>query len=231
MPADSKPILAVLFDLDGTLVDNMQYHTAAWIETARMLGRELTRAEILGFAGRKNEEILPLVLGRALSPEELTRFAHQKEARYRELYADHVELLAGADAFIDELAALGVSCGIASAAPHDNRAFILGATNLGARMAAIVGAEEVKHGKPAPDLFLEAARRIGAAPANTLVFEDAVSGVRAGIAAGMRVCGITTSEPAETLCAAGAITAIANFHAVPSTIKALLSQATTLLAQ
>jgi beta-phosphoglucomutase family hydrolase len=218
------PIQAVLFDLDGTLVDNMEYHTTAWIETGRTLSLELTREQILGFAGHKNEEILPVILGRALHPEELARFADQKEARYRDLYAGHVELIAGADAFISELAARGIACGIASAAPRDNRAFVLGATKLAPRMGAVVGAEEVKHGKPAPDLFLEAARRLGVKPANTLVFEDAVSGVKAGIAAGMRVCGITTSEPAEKLIASGALAAIPDFRAIPAAIIDLLAR-------
>lgn len=217
------PIHAVLFDLDGTLVDNMSFHIAAWIETGRVLGRELTREQILGFAGRKNEEILPVVLGRALHPEELARFADQKEARYRDLYAGQIQLHAGADSFVNELLARGVACGIASAAPRANRKLVLDATQLAGRMRAIVGAEEVKHGKPAPDLFVEAARRLGANPANTLVFEDAIAGVEAGCAAGMRVCGITTSEPADKLIAAGALAALPDFRAIPAEIARLFA--------
>jgi beta-phosphoglucomutase len=219
------PIHAVLFDLDGTLVDNMPFHITAWIETGRTLDRELTREQILGFAGRKNEEILPIILGRALHPEELARFADQKEARYRELYTGKIQLHAGADKLLNELAACGVACAIASAAPRDNRKLVLEATGLSTRMGAVVGAEEVKNGKPAPDLFLEAARRLGANPANTLVFEDAISGVKAGLAAGMRVVGITTSEPAEQLLAAGALAAVADFDAVPAEITALFTRA------
>ena len=216
------PIHAVLFDLDGTLVDNMPFHTSAWLETGRLLNVALTREQILGFAGRKNEEILPVILGRPLHPEELTRFAEQKEARYRELYTGHIQLLAGADSLLDELSARGIAIAIASAAPHANRKLVLEATGLAARMGAVVGAEEVERGKPAPDLFLEAARRLGADPAHTLVFEDAISGVQAGIAAGMRVCGITTSEPAEKLIAAGALAAIPDFRALPAELTDLL---------
>jgi beta-phosphoglucomutase len=225
MPTDTTPIHAVLFDLDGTLVDNMRYHTAAWIETGRVLGRELKPEQIMGFGGRKNEEILPEVAGRALSDGELAALADQKEARYRELYAPHLQLHTGAAAFLDALEQRGVVCAIASAAPRDNRTFVLGGTGLATRMRAIVGAEEVERGKPAPDLFLEAARRIGIDPRHALVFEDAVSGVQAGIAAGMRVCGVTTGEPAAKLTAAGALAAIPDFLGVPAALTALLARA------
>lgn len=217
------PIRAVLFDLDGTLVDNMPFHIAAWMEFGRVFGRELTHEQIMGFAGRKNEEIVPVIVGRTLHPEELSRFAHQKEARYRELYAEHIQLHTGAHELLELLQARGVACAIATAAPRENRKLVLEATQLEARVGAIVGAEEVKHGKPAPDLFLEAARRLDADPATTLVFEDAVSGVQAGVAAGMRVCGITTGEPADKLLAAGALAAIPNFHALPPELTSLFS--------
>jgi HAD superfamily hydrolase (TIGR01509 family) len=213
----------VLFDLDGTLIDNMQFHTAAWIETGRLLGRELSREEILGYAGRKNEEILPLIAGHALDPEALAQYAAKKEARYRELYAPHLALIAGAQAFLERLSAAGVRCGIASAAPRDNRDFVLAGTGLASQVQAIVGGEEVQHGKPAPDLVLEAARRLSVAPANTLVFEDAISGVQAARAAGMRVIGLTTSEPETKLRAAGALATIPDFQQLPESVSQLLS--------
>ena len=214
---------AVLFDLDGTLVDNMGAHIDAWIEMGRKLGRELTPEHIQReFSGRKNEELLPEVAGRPLEPAELAQLAEEKEARYRELYAPHLRLLDGAEAFLDELAAHGVAFGIASAAPRKNRDFVLNGLGLAARMGAIVGAEEVTRGKPAPDLFLEAARRLGCEPAATLVFEDAVLGVQAGRAAGMTVCGVTTSESREVLEAAGATFTIADFTRIPSELRARL---------
>lgn len=218
MTDSSAPIQAVLFDLDGTLIDNMHFHTAAWIETGRLLGRELTREEILSYAGRKNEEILPLIAGHALDPEALAHYAATKEARYRELYAPHLELIAGAQAFLEQLNTRGVRCAIASAAPRDNRDFVLAGTGLASQVQAIVGAEEVERGKPAPDMFLEAARRLSTAPANTLVFEDAISGVQAARAAGMRVIALTTSEPAAKLIAAGALATITDFRHLPEAV-------------
>jgi beta-phosphoglucomutase family hydrolase len=216
-------VRAVLFDLDGTLVDNMQYHVAAWIEIARDLGRELTPQRVQReFSGRLNGEILRDLMQLDLSDAQVALWAERKEARYRELYAPQLALLDGADALLERLRARGIACGIASAAPGPNRAFVLDALGLPARVDTIVGAEEVARGKPAPDLFLEAARRLAVAPEHALVFEDALLGVQAGRAAGMRVCGITTSEAAEALLTAGAFAAAQSFRLLPNTVARLL---------
>jgi beta-phosphoglucomutase family hydrolase len=223
MSSAEPAVRAVVFDLDGTLVDNMAYHIEAWIETARALGHELSPAQIMrDFAGRRNEEILPKLVGRALTSAELERLAAQKEARYRALYAPNLALMEGASAFLDLLARRGIVCGIASAAPRANREFVLDGTGLRERIVAVVGAEEVKNGKPAPDLFLEAAKRLSVDPSQVLVFEDATLGVEAACAAGMRVCGITSSEPGEVLRAAGAMAVCPNFATLPHEVDELV---------
>ncbi len=219
-------IRAVLFDLDGTLVDNMPFHIDAWIETARSLGREITAATVMrDFAGRRNEEILPALLGRPLDPAELAALADAKEARYRELFAPHVAPIRGAVALLDELAAHGVLCGIASAAPKPNRDFVLDRLGLRDRFRVIVGAEEVSRGKPAPDLFLLGASRLGVDPRAVLVFEDAHLGVTAAVAAGMIACGVTTGEPGEVLTAAGAMATAPDLHSLPDALRAMWQRA------
>lgn len=213
---------AVLFDLDGTLVDNMPYHIQAWIETARLLGRELDAADVMrDLAGRRNEEILPMLAGRAMTVAEVAGLADAKEARYRELYRPHVAPIAGAAALLDELDAHGVAVGIASAAPRPNRDMVLDRLGLRARFAAVAGAEEVRRGKPAPDLFLLGASRLGVEPARVLVFEDAHLGVAAARAAGMRVCGVTTCESAAVLEGAGAMACAPDLSALPDAVRAL----------
>ncbi len=209
-------VRGVLFDLDGTLVDNMGFHIEAWLAMGQQLGQPLTREQIMrDFAGRRNEEIFPLVLGRAVAGEELERLAGQKEAHYRALYAPHLQLIAGAAQFMEVLMRHGIPFGVASAAPRENRAFVLEGLGLHERLACVVGAEEVAHGKPAPDVFLEGARRLARAPGEVIVFEDARLGIQAARAAGMRAYGITTSEEAAELLAAGATAAFADFTALP----------------
>lgn len=214
---------AVLFDLDGTLVDNMRYHVEAWIEMGKRFGRELTPEYIQReFSGRKNDELFPSVAGRPLDAAEIERLAEEKEARYRELYAPHVQLLEGLDAFLCELVERHIAVGIATAAPRKNRDFVLERSGLDRRITVVVGAERVTRGKPAPDLFLEAARQLGCDPRATLVFEDAVLGVQAGRAAAMTVCGVTTSEPSEALLAAGAEFTVGDFTELPAPLVARL---------
>ena len=223
MSDPAAPIRAVLFDLDGTLVDNMQYHIAAWIETGRELGAELTAEQVMrDFAGRRNEEILPTVARRPLSAQEMARIAHDKEARYRALYAPHLTLMSGAAALLTQLTAAGIAIGIASAAPKDNRDFVLSGLGRGPDAGAVGGAEEVSRGKPARDMYREAPRRSGMAPQHTLVFEDARLGVQAACAAGMRACGITTGDSPHELIAAGAIATCPDFRSLPDAIAGLL---------
>ena len=213
----AQVIRAVLLDMDGTVVDNMPYHVDAWVEMGQKLGHALTRERIQReFSGRKNEELFPLLLGRALDASELQRLADEKEARYRELFAPHVQLLNGLDAFLESLATQGIAVGIATAAPEKNRELVLSRSGLAKRVAAVVGAEQVQRGKPAPDLFLAAADQLGCEPRATLVFEDAVLGVQAGRAAGMVVCGVTTGEPSEVLRDAGAHFTIRDFTELPA---------------
>jgi beta-phosphoglucomutase family hydrolase len=220
---------AAVFDLDGTLVDNMRFHLEAWKDIAGDMGVHLS-PERFGreFAGRKNQEILPLLLGRALPPDELERLAEAKEARYRELYAPHLAAVRGGLALIDALRARGVQVAVATAAPAKNRQMVLGGLHLFEHLDAVVGSEDVRRGKPHPDLFLAAAEKLEVQPRDCLVFEDAVSGVQAGVAAGMEVLGVTTTVSAEALLSAGAKWTSPDFEQLPPVVRARLGLETAL---
>lgn len=219
----SRAARAVVLDMDGTMVDNVAYHTRAWLELARSLGTsheaELFEREM---AGRKNEEILPVVLGRPLSDEEIAKLAREKEERYRALYAPHVAPLAGLDTFLARLRDAGVKCAVASSAPAENRAFVLDSLGLRGAFACIVGAEDVARGKPHPDIFLAAARGLDVPAESCVVFEDASNGIRAARAAGMRAAGVTTTHPAEELLEAGAEWTMPSFEVLPASLEAFV---------
>ena len=207
---------AALFDLDGTLVDNMRFHFAAWRTVAHDHGIALDDARIQSeFAGKKNSEIIPALLGRLVSADELITIGDRKEALYRSLYAGNVALVPGAKAYLTYLRGRRIKLALASSAPPENRTFVLAALKLEHMFDAIVGGEEVARGKPAPDIFLRAAERVSVLPAHCIVFEDAVMGVQGAVAAGARAIGVTTVECDEALRAAGAVVTIPDFLDVP----------------
>jgi beta-phosphoglucomutase len=206
---------AALFDLDGTLVDNMRFHFDAWKQMGRELGLTLDDAFIQReLAGKKNEEIIPQLLGPSVTDARIRDIAARKEELYRSLYRGRVVALPGVLAYMTRLKLEGVKVAIASAAPPENRELVLSSLGLGEGLDAVVGGEEAQRGKPWPDIFLLAAARVGVEPRECTVFEDAILGVKAGVAAGCTVIGVTTSESAEALLAAGASRAMSDFQSV-----------------
>ncbi|MCE9666906.1 beta-phosphoglucomutase family hydrolase [Myxococcus stipitatus] len=220
--SDTSP-RAAIFDMDGTLVDNMVFHNEAWVALARRLGLSLTADDFqTRFAGRKNEEILPELLGRPVDARELEQLADEKENHYRALYRPHLRLHRGAQSLITRLRAAGIPLAIATAAPHGNRELVIDGLGLRATFDRIVGAEEVSRGKPAPDIFLAAAKGLGVEPARCLAFEDAILGVQSARAAGMAVVGLTTTTSAAQLREAGAEWTLEDFVTLPPDLEARL---------
>jgi beta-phosphoglucomutase family hydrolase len=215
------PIRAAVFDLNGTLVDDIGYHFMAWRELGASLGISLDDAALQSLNGLKNEDIVPRLVGRPVSAAELERLTTRKEERYRALFRPHMAPLRGAEALLSRLGVAGVRMAVASSAPPANRDMVLDGLALRARFDVVVEAERLP-GKPAPDVFVEAARRMDVPPAACLVFEDSVHGVTAGVAAGMTVIAITTTVPADTLLAAGASFAAPDFASLPPPVLAML---------
>lgn len=214
-------IRGAVFDLDGTLVDNIRYHFAAFQALAGRLGKVMDEATFQSFNGLKNEDIFPRFLGRALQPEEIAALSDEKEGAYRALYRPELTAHRGAPELLARLRAAGVKLAVASSAPPANRAMVLDGLGWNERFDAVVASEGLR-GKPAPDVFLAAAERIGVAPVACVAFEDAENGIQAAAAAGMIVVGVTTNVPARALVAAGARFIIEDFATLPPELDALL---------
>lgn len=186
---------AVLWDLDGTLVDSADLHWISWRDTLAGEGLHITHAQFLDSFGQKNDRILSGWLGSGASPETIQRVGDAKEAAYRDLAERHglVALPGGAE-WIRRLHARGWKQAIASSAPRENIAVMLRVLHLAGELDAIVGAEDVTAGKPDPQVFLTAAARLGVPPACCVVVEDAAVGVQAARRAGMRSVGVSRKE-------------------------------------
>lgn len=191
-------IRGVLWDLDGTLVDSEEYHWQAWRDTMAAEGRPVTRTKFLETFGWRNDAILPHWLGGRATPEAIARIGDEKEERYRALVrAGGLSPLPGAAEWVRRLREDGWRQAVASSAPRANIEAVLEVLGMAAAFEATVGAEDVRHGKPAPDVFLAAAARIGAAPSNSVVVEDADAGVEAGRRAGCRTVGVSRNGKAR----------------------------------
>ena len=189
---------AFIFDMDGTIVDNMAFHTDSWLAFFERRGKTYEAdAFFRETAGAQGREILRARLGPDVSDEEIAALALEKDALYREMYGPHRRAIEGFEHFVTAARAQGVSLAVATSAPPKNIVFTLDELGLRRHFDTVVGAADVKQGKPHPDVFLKAAEQLGIAPAKCIVFEDAPMGVEAARRAGMRAVVITTTLPAE----------------------------------
>jgi len=187
---------AVLWDLDGTLVDSEDHHWQSWQHALALDGVSVTRDQFKSTFGQRNEAILRGWLGPGASMERITRVADVKEVEYRRLAAQHgLTPLPGAAEWLVRLQAAGWKQAIASSAPRENVDVMLRALHLEAYFDAIVSSEDVTRGKPEPDVFLTAAKRLAVPPGRCIVVEDAPAGVEAAKRAGMRSIGVNRGTP------------------------------------
>ena len=187
---------ALLFDLDGTLIDSMPAHQRAWITWHCRHGMPMDEpAFFSATAGRSNHEILRDMLpGR--SEAELDALVDEKETLYREEARLALELVAGARAYVASARAAGLRLAICTASTPENMRLAFDKFGLDGWVDTITSPADGLRGKPHPDIFIEAARRLGAAPAHCVVFEDAPLGVEAARRAGMQAVALTTTLPA-----------------------------------
>jgi beta-phosphoglucomutase len=193
---------AVIFDLDGVLVDTGKFHKQAWYDLAANEGFKMAEEIFNNTFGMQNYQIIPMLAGNNLSPDEVERMSSWKEQRYRDLISGHVRLLVGAEQLLEDLKSNGFSLAIGTSAPMENLSLILNNTPLNGYFDAYVTSEDVSSGKPAPDTFLKAAEKLAVLSNDCVVVEDAVAGVQAARAAGMKVVAVTNTKKRCELLAA-----------------------------
>jgi beta-phosphoglucomutase len=188
------PAQAFIFDLNGTMIDDMSYHSAAWFSILNDdLKAGLTREEVERQMYGKNEELLDRIFGKGrFTKEEMAKISSKKEQSYQAAFRPYLQLIAGLPAFLEKASRNHIRLAIGSAAIPFNIDFVL--DNLGIRpyFQAIVSADDVTVSKPDPETFVRAARMLGVPPETCIVFEDAPKGVEAALRAGMSSIVLTT---------------------------------------
>jgi HAD superfamily hydrolase (TIGR01509 family) len=195
----------LLFDMDGTLVDNLAYHFKAFDAYVQREGFTLLEPVSLKINGMHSNDIFPLLLGDNVVAEYgLDRLNREKEEVYREMYRPNIEPIVGIMEFLKAAKAAGVKCAIGSSGCRENVQMIIDGLGLDGLIDASISGSDVTHGKPHPEIFTKAHEALGLKAEECVVVEDAVNGILAGVAAGCKCIAVTTTATAEVLTEAGA---------------------------
>lgn len=191
---------AVIFDMNGVIVDDSAFHKRAWKAFCESHGFPLTEEQLArNVYGKRNKETLEWLFKKKLPAREVARYAAEKEALYRKLYRGSIAPVKGLRRFLAHLRREGVILALATSAPPKNVKFILAATGLRGHFRTIVDDTDVRQGKPHPEIYLKTAARLRVKPSSCIVFEDSLSGIASAKSAGMRVVAITTTHARKEL--------------------------------
>ncbi|HAO46865.1 MAG TPA: HAD family phosphatase [Ferruginibacter sp.] len=188
---------AFLFDLNGTMINDMPYHISAWHRILNELGANISLERVKEECYGKNHELLERVFPHRFSEAEKDRMSFEKEKQYQAEFRPHLALIDGLGTFLEEAHTAGIKMAIGSAAIMFNIDFVLNGLNIRDYFGALVSADDVINSKPDPETFLSCAERLQVAPGSCLVFEDAPKGVEAACNAGMKSVVITTMHTKE----------------------------------
>lgn len=194
-----KTAKGFLFDLNGTMIDDMQYHKQVWYDIlTKELGTDLSWEQVASHMYGKNVELLIRIFGPDhFTMEEMDRLSVEKEKKYQELYKPQLKGLPGLETFLEKAKQKEIKMGIGSAAILFNIDFAIDGLNIRHYFDSIVGAENVKDSKPDPETYLKGAKELNLNPSDCIVFEDAPKGVEAALHAGMKAVVLTTMHIAE----------------------------------
>lgn len=205
----------LLFDVDGTLVDNLAYHFAAFDEYAKREGFTLLEPMSLKMNGMHSNQIFPMMVGdKVVAEYGIDRLNREKEEVYREMYHDKVEPIAGLVEFLQAAKAAGVKCALGSSGCRENVNMIINGLGIADLVDVSISGSDVTNGKPHPEIFTKAHEAMGLKAEECIVVEDAVNGILAGVAAGCKCLAITTTATAKELTKAGADLCIEDYSTI-----------------
>ncbi|WP_218508386.1 HAD family phosphatase [Variovorax sp. dw_308] len=205
---------ALIFDMDGTMIDSMPWHAKSWVVFARNHKLDIDVSDLLArTTGRTGVECMRVLFDdRVLSDAECEALVHEKETIYRDLFHDNFTEVAGFTAFAKAAVARGLKIAVGTAGDKHNIEFAMSRLKMDPLPLAIVGGDEGLTGKPTPAIFLEAARRIGADPARCIVFEDAPFGIEAARRGGMRAVAVCSTHTAQELSGPHVMAAVRDYE-------------------
>jgi HAD superfamily hydrolase (TIGR01509 family) len=214
------PFTAVLFDLDGVLIDATDLHYRVWDEFARARGFVPSREQILATNGRRAGETIRLWLGSSLTDHQIAAIAAERETYFnRLLEKESVAVVPGAAEFVHALQRSGVPMAVATSATPENARLSLSRAGMEGIFDIVITAADVANGKPDPEPYLKAAERLGFSATTCLVIEDSVSGIRSAKSAGAKCVALATTFPRESLSAESPDWLVSSFADIPSTIR------------
>ena len=209
---------ALIFDMDGTMVDSIPWHAKSWVVFAERHGLDITVPDLMRRTnGRNGAECMIELFQRDMPAEEAWALIGEKEDIYRELFAPRFTEVAGFRHFAAQARERGLRVGVGTAGDRHNIAFVFSNLNMDPAPQAVVGGDEGLPGKPEPAIFLEVARQLDASPEQCIVFEDAPFGIEAARRAGMRAVAICTTHDAEELAGPHVLASVRDFRQLMDT--------------
>jgi beta-phosphoglucomutase family hydrolase len=203
---------AVIFDLDGTLIDNNSYHLETWKKYLEKSGRSISDEEFnANFNGRTNQDVIEYIYGKKISKEKSLKYTLEKEALYREIYQPYIKPVFGLLELLEIVQTKKIPMAIATSGIQPNIDFMFEHIPIKKYFEVVVNSSHITKGKPDPEIYMKTASLLGVPAKNCLVFEDAVVGIKSAKAAGMKVIAIATTHPKEELSEADMIVEDFNF--------------------
>lgn len=206
-------IEALIFDMDGTMIDSMPFHAQSWVTFTQRHGLQVEVDDLMRrTTGRTGHECMHELFGRPIAADEARALVHEKETLYRELFAPVFAEVAGFKQFEQAARARGLKIGVGTAGDQHNIAFAMVHLQLPQAPHAVAGGDEGLAGKPEPDIFLAAAQRMQVSPARCIVFEDAPFGIEAARRAGMHAVAVCTTHTPAQLDGPHVLASVRNYH-------------------